>query len=48
MNLKDKTIEQLKAMAYDCIATREQAEINLREINQEIQRKLLEPPKEKK
>jgi hypothetical protein len=48
MNLQDKTIEQLKAMAYDCIARRENEEMMLREINQEIQKKMAEAPKEGK
>lgn len=36
IDLKALTIEQLKSMAYDIIAAKEQAEYNLKIVNQEI------------
>lgn len=39
MNLEEKTIEQLKAIAYDLIAAKEQTERNLALVNQTIAKK---------
>lgn len=36
MNLKEMTLEQLKALAYDIIAQREQLTQNLQVVNTEI------------
>lgn len=39
MNLKDKTIDELKVMAYDALATKEQADRTLQMINNLIAQK---------
>lgn len=36
INLKELDIRDLKCLAYDCLAQREEAERNLQAINQEI------------
>lgn len=39
MNLEEKTIQELKAIAYDLIAAKEQTERNLALVNQTIAKK---------
>lgn len=41
---KVATVEQLKAIAYDCIVKVEEAQRNLQTVNQEIANRLSEPP----
>jgi hypothetical protein len=36
MDISQKSLEELKALAYDQIAMKEQAELNLQTINQQI------------
>ena len=50
MNLDEKTIDELKVIAYDLIATKEQTERNLQLVNQTIAKKNeeLNKPKEDK
>lgn len=50
MNLDEKTIDELKVIAYDLIATKEQTERNLQLVNQTIAKKYeeLNKPKEDK
>lgn len=50
MDLTTKTVEELKALAYDQIAQKELAERNLQILNQEISKRLQvvpEPDKKK-
>ena len=39
MNLEEKTIEQLKVIAYDLLAQQEQTQRNLQAVNQMIAKK---------
>jgi len=43
MNLKEMTLEALKALAYDQLALLEQTQVNLRLINEEIAEKSKAP-----
>lgn len=42
MNIKTMNVQELKALAYDFLAQKEQAEANLRTVNQEIALKIKE------
>ena len=46
MNLETKTIEELKVIAYDLMASLEQTQRNLQEVNQMIAKKYEEKPKQ--
>ena len=50
MDITKKTVEQLKSLAYDQIAMKQQAEANLQALNEEIGKKMKEeePKKDKK
>ena len=48
MDLKSKSLIELKAMAYDELANQEYAQKNLQIINQEISRRLSFPAQTKK
>lgn len=43
MDLKTLSVTELKALAYDCLATMENIQKNLSAINQEIAKKMSEP-----
>lgn len=45
MNLEEKSIQELKSIAYDLIAAKEQTERNLSLVNQVIAKKLEEEKK---
>ena len=45
MDLTKKTVEELKAMAYDQLAAKGQAEQNLQILNQEIAKRVSEEAK---
>ena len=45
MNLEEKTIEELKVIAYDLIASQEQTNRNLQAVNQMIAKKYEEAKK---
>ena len=48
MNLKEQTLEQLKALAYDLLAQRDQINQNLQIVNNEIAIKSQEEVKKEK
>ena len=50
MDITKKTVEELKALAYDQMAIKQQAEMNLQALNEEIGKKIKEdkPKKDKK
>lgn len=48
LNIKEMSVEKLKAMAYDAVAIIEQNQRNLQLLNQEIAKKSAEKPDEAK
>ena len=48
MDITKKTVEQLKSLAYDQMAMKQQCEMNLQAINEEIGKKMKKEDKPKK
>ena len=48
MDITKKTVEELKALAYDQMAMKQQAEMNLQALNEEIGKRMKEKPKKDK